>query len=180
MIDWRAHRRQFKRAYVNMLREQGKPEVIAGGVALGTFFGFVVPPGIQMIVSIGFAPILRVNPVAAALGTWISNPLTMPFIYPLAMTLGAYITGYSIRDNFPLDEPGFWAFMTSLPAHSRIIFVMTVGLSAIGGGASFIMYYVTKGLVIEYRLKREARRKRRLKRKKAREQHGHPDDPNPN
>ncbi|MDW6016595.1 DUF2062 domain-containing protein [Vibrio plantisponsor] len=62
----------------------------AGAFAVGLFMAFVPLPS-QMIMSAGIAIALGVNlPLSVAL-VWITNPITMPFIFYIAYKLGAWL-----------------------------------------------------------------------------------------
>ncbi len=65
-----------------MVKEQLPPEDIAAGWALGVFIGCSVPFGLQLIISIPLAMMMRVSKVGATLGTFITNPVSIFFIYP--------------------------------------------------------------------------------------------------
>ena len=65
-----------------IVREKLSPEAIAAGWALGMFIGCSIPFGFQLIVSIPLAIRFRISKVGATLGTFITNPLTIIFIYP--------------------------------------------------------------------------------------------------
>ncbi|GAB3537897.1 hypothetical protein GCM10027343_02210 [Noviherbaspirillum agri] len=65
---------------------------VAGGVAIGLFFGILVPFA-QILLAAFAAIILRVNLPVAAFSTLVSNPLTFPPLYYLAYRLGDIVTG---------------------------------------------------------------------------------------
>lgn len=65
---------------------------VAMGVAVGVFFGLLVPLA-QIPLSVGAAIVLRVNVPAAVASTLVSNPLTFAPIYYGAYRLGIWITG---------------------------------------------------------------------------------------
>lgn len=71
---------------------------VALGVALGVFFGLLIPIA-QIPLSIATAVILRANVPAAAASTLISNPLTFGPLYYAAYRLGTWVTG----DTMPPD-----------------------------------------------------------------------------
>lgn len=62
------------------------------GVALGVFFGLLVPIA-QIPLSVAAAVLLRANVPAAAASTLVTNPLTFGPIYYGAYRLGAWVTG---------------------------------------------------------------------------------------
>ena len=72
----------WQRLKSRMVREQLPPEDIAAGWALGVFVGCAVPFGLQLVISIPLALMMRVSKVGATLGTFITNPVSIFFIYP--------------------------------------------------------------------------------------------------
>ncbi|MGV8898970.1 MAG: DUF2062 domain-containing protein [Burkholderiaceae bacterium] len=71
---------------------------VAMGVALGMFFGLLVPIA-QIPLSVAAAVILRANVPAAVASTLVTNPITFGPIYYGAYRLGAWVTG----DTVPAD-----------------------------------------------------------------------------
>ncbi len=65
-----------------MVKEPLPPEDVAAGWALGMFVGCAIPFGLQLIVSVPLALMMRVSKIGATLGTFITNPVTIFFIYP--------------------------------------------------------------------------------------------------
>ena len=72
----------FRRLREKMIRDPLPPEDIAAGWALGVFIGCAIPFGLQLIISIPLAMMMRVSKIGATLGTFITNPVTIFFIYP--------------------------------------------------------------------------------------------------
>ena len=60
---------------------------VGRGVALGLFFGFLIPVA-QIVFAVIAALFLRANPPVAALATLVTNPFTFPFVYVLAHRIG--------------------------------------------------------------------------------------------
>lgn len=65
---------------------------VAGGVAVGLFFG-ILAPFLQILLAAFGSILLRVNLPVAAFSTLVTNPLTFPPIYYLAYRLGDMLTG---------------------------------------------------------------------------------------
>ena len=62
----------------------------AGAFAVGLFIAFIPLPS-QMIMASGVAILCGVNlPLSVAL-VWVSNPITMPFLFYFAYRIGAWI-----------------------------------------------------------------------------------------
>lgn len=66
---------------------------IAGGIALGVFISLTPTVGAQMVISGLAAYFLRVNIPVAVACAWITNPVTIPIIYPLQYKLGIFLFG---------------------------------------------------------------------------------------
>lgn len=88
---------------------------VALGVAVGLFFGLLLPIG-QILFAAFAAFALRANLPIAALSTLVTNPVTFPPIYYAAYRLGNAITGGSASENIeagvaalePLQSTGAW------------------------------------------------------------------------
>ena len=65
---------------------------VAMGVALGVFFGLLIPVA-QIPLSVGAAVALRANVPAAAASTLVTNPITFGPVYFAAYRLGTWVTG---------------------------------------------------------------------------------------
>ncbi len=63
---------------------------VARGVALGLFFGLLIPVG-QVIFAALFAVSMRANLAVAAACTLITNPLTFPPVFYVAYKLGSWV-----------------------------------------------------------------------------------------
>jgi len=85
--------RQGKLMLLRLLRLRAQPDEIAKGFALGIFIGMTPTFGFQMLIAIFFALLLRENKIAAAIGVWISNPITAPFIYAAEYETGRFMLG---------------------------------------------------------------------------------------
>jgi len=70
-------------------------KMISRGVFIGLFIAFIPMP-MQMLAVIAFAPVGKFNiPVAIAM-CWLSNPVTMPFIYYMEYLTGSFILGMDV------------------------------------------------------------------------------------
>ncbi|APD11321.1 hypothetical protein UC34_25350 [Pandoraea vervacti] len=73
---------------------QATPQGVAMGLACGVFFGILIPVA-QMPVAILVAALLRGNLFLATMGTLITNPLTVPFVYLGAHHVGRWLLDWS-------------------------------------------------------------------------------------
>lgn len=78
---------KIPRAFLSINRHS-----VAKGVLVGLFIAFIPMPG-QMVAIVLLQPLFRFNlPLAIAL-VWITNPLTMPFIYFIEYKTGGLLLG---------------------------------------------------------------------------------------
>ncbi len=79
--------------YLNwrFIRMRGTPEYIARGLAVGVFAGLFPIFGLQTIVGVALATLVQGHKIAAAAGTWVSNPLTYLPIYAINFQVGQWL-----------------------------------------------------------------------------------------
>lgn len=88
---------------------------VAMGVALGIFFGLLVPVA-QIPLSVGAAILMRANVPAAAVSTLVTNPLTFGPLYYVAYQLGHRIIG---EPHFKATVPTPDIHMATMPQQSQ-------------------------------------------------------------
>lgn len=118
--------RQFKLNLIRLVRLRAEPDAIARGMALGLFVGMTPTFGIQMILALLFAFILRQNKIAALVGVWITNPLTAPIIYGVQYEVGRVLLGLShperaIQFNYETLSSLGWQVASPLCLGSAVI-----------------------------------------------------------
>ena len=86
-------RRSVLRIYAKIVRETADPKYIARGWAIGMFCGCFFPFGIQLLISIPASFILRGSKIGATLGTFLTNHVTIFFIYPAQCYVGSLLMG---------------------------------------------------------------------------------------
>ena len=86
-----------------ILRLTATPHAVAAGVAAGAFTSFTPFMGLHFIFAALFAWLIRGNLLASALGTFVGNPLTFPFIWAAAYNTGQYILHNSATGSGPPD-----------------------------------------------------------------------------
>lgn len=150
---WRFVVRRSEAVWRLLRAQKGTPAQIARGAALGVVLAFVGPPGLQLIPALLLASLMGASRVAAALGVFVSNPLTMPFIYPSAYKLGGWVTGYFRPAQIPDDADEVWQVALSDTTPPYILVNTMVGLVLIGSTLALIVYHVTEWLIIRHRAK---------------------------
>ena len=134
-----------------MVKDPLPPEDVAAGWALGMFVGCSIPFGLQLVVSVPLALMMRVSKVGATVGTLITNPLTIFFIYP-AQTWVVYNLLFGNREMGEL--PKEWTRETVMAMSGPVIASFFLGGLLLALILSPITYFVVKGIVVRYRASR--------------------------
>jgi uncharacterized protein (DUF2062 family) len=73
----------------------GNPHYVAVGMAIGVFVAITPTIPFQSIIAVCLAFIFRGSKAAAAIGVWLSNPLTIPILYFASFKTGVLLFGAS-------------------------------------------------------------------------------------
>lgn len=133
---------------------------VAMGVALGVFFGLIIPIA-QIPLSVAAAVVMRANVPAAIASTLVSNPVTFGPIYYGAYQLGAWVTGETgpldTADAFELAKPADPSLWQRIGALGK---PLLVGLSITAALTGLITY----GLItLVWRWRTVSKRRSRLR-----------------
>lgn len=80
---------------------RGSPEAIAGGFSLGLFLAFTPTVGVQILLAVFFATLLKVSRPASLIGVMVTNPLTVPPIFTFNYWVGnLFLDGPLVRDVY--------------------------------------------------------------------------------
>ncbi len=88
--------KQTKLLYYKIVREKATPQYIARGWAIGMFYGCLIPFGLQLVCSLPTAFILKGSKIGASVGTLLTNPVSIFFIYPVQCWVGGKMIGRNI------------------------------------------------------------------------------------
>lgn len=99
-----------------LLRAPGSTYKIVGGLSVGIAVSFLPTLGFHLAQSYFFGWLLRVNKMAAWIGTAFGNPITFPVMFWLDYKLGAFIVGFWEKNEYVvLPKELTWSFMLSDP-----------------------------------------------------------------
>ena len=141
-----------------MVRDPLPPEDVAAGWALGMFVGCSVPFGLQLIVSVPLAMMMRVSKVGATVGTFITNPLTIWIIYPAQTMAMGWLLGrdfsweYILKAMRGVAKNSDWKTLLSLSGDVVVCFIL--GGLALAAVLTPITYFTVRTLVRKYRSRR--------------------------
>ncbi len=155
-----------RRSFSRSLRYMGKritritasPHAVAAGLAVGVFAAFTPFFGFHLILAIVLAYLIAGNIAAAAIGTALANPLTIPFIWG-----GTYEVGRMIVDEngqaqaLPLTrilESEIFKQMSFEELWQPILKPMLFGSLVLGLGCALAVYVAARWATMNYRHKR--------------------------
>ena len=132
---------------------------ISRGVLIGLFWGFIPMP-MQMLAVLAVTPFTKFNVPIAISMVWLSNPITMPFMYYMEYQTGNFLLGSEGLDTIELTLSWFsdnW---------DKILVPLYVGTIPYSVGASTLVYFIINKLWIDsVKKEKVSRRKRFLSRK---------------
>jgi len=127
---------KIPREYLSINRKS-----ISRGILIGLFWGFIPMP-MQMLAVLAVTPFIKFNVPIAISMVWLSNPITMPFMYYME-----YQTG-----NFLLDRDGLENIELTLDWFSQnwdnIIVPLYIGTIPYSLLCSSLIYYIINTLWI--------------------------------
>ncbi|MEQ8819426.1 MAG: DUF2062 domain-containing protein [Sumerlaeia bacterium] len=139
-----------------MRTQKATTREISQGAALGIFLAFAAPPGLQLIPGLLIASLMGASRVATALGVFVSNPLTMPLIYPASYRLGSWVTGYFLPVRVPDETEEIWQAAINESTPQFLLVNMWVGLLLLGSIFGILAYYTAGWAFERYVKKRQA------------------------
>lgn len=80
---------------------RGSPHAIAGGFSLGLFLALTPTVGVQIVIAIFLATILKVSRPASLVAVMITNPVTVPPIFTFNYWVGSiFLDGPSVKEVY--------------------------------------------------------------------------------
>jgi uncharacterized protein len=124
---------------------------VASGVAVGLFFGILLPIG-QVPSAAICAVLMRANLATAIAGTFVTNPLTYVPVYVAAYLLGCFLTGIdpALLVDAGAGFGGLWLQFESTESTARtLLSVMTplfIGTLVLASATAAIAWLAVRGL----------------------------------
>jgi uncharacterized protein len=150
-------RRWLHEHSLKLLAIRGTPEAIAGGIAIGMFFGFTPLFGLKTVLAIFFAWLTRSNILAAVLAGTLHDLILpiMPFIFIWEYKIGFWVLNqewpHSVR-RLRLAMPHNWHdwahLLTTGVGKPMLLGSMVIALPLAG-----TCYFIAKTIVERHRKK---------------------------
>jgi uncharacterized protein len=151
-------RRKIRYCYLRLRRLQGEPKKIAWGMALGVFIGVTPTIPFHMISALALAHLFRISRVAAVMGCWVANPITIPPIYYFSFKLGQWL----LYPNESLSLPQIVDLRELLHLGWQVNLALQTGGLIIAVPPAVAAYYLTLWAVRRYRSRKPSQANRAL------------------
>lgn len=146
-------KRQLRYWYLRLLRLQGSPQYLARGIASGVFSGCFPLFGLQIIIGVAIATVIRGNRIMAAAATWVSNPFTYVPLFAFNYQVGDRLLGRQPINGFS----DLNSFKTWMDMGAEVSSRLMLGSAVVGLGAALGSYYGGIFLLYSLRQRRTAR-----------------------
>ena len=114
---------------------------VTRGLLIGLFWGFIPMP-MQMLAVLAVTPFVKFNVPIAFSMVWLSNPVTMPFMYYMEYKTGNFLLGRSGLENVELTLEWFQNHWDD------IVIPLYVGTVPYSLCVSFLVYLIVNYLWI--------------------------------
>lgn len=165
---WVRLARWSRYTYLRVVRIKAPAESIALGLALGVFAGALPFLSLQMAIAVALALLLRGNVIAAALGTWWSNPFNWALIFPLLYMLGKVFVPMDV-EHLSIHEFIHLPLLDLLQRSWKWLLITSLGGFIAGIPLAVVTYFATLRAVLIYHDRRARRRLERQRRMPRRE-----------
>jgi len=155
-------RRWLHEHSLKLLAIRDTPEAIAGGIAIGIFFGFMPVFGVKTISAIFFAWLTGCNILAAGIAAALHDLIipVMPAIYVWQYDIGFWLL--STPHHWP---PPFYKFHMARPAWHLWTTLFSVGKPLLVGGvvcsapAAVLSFFISQRIVARHQRKKQMQQK---------------------
>ncbi len=142
--------RKFEQHSRNLIAKiknvKGEPRYIALGLAIGVLISATPFFPFHTSIALVLAVLLKGSRIAAAVGVWVSNPVTLPFFYISTYKIGAYFLG--VTSSTDISGKSFFEL---LGMGFEITRAMVLGGFVIGIPLSIAGYYIALRIITAFR-----------------------------
>jgi uncharacterized protein (DUF2062 family) len=133
---------------------RGKPEYLARGLAAGVFAGCFPFFGLQTVLGVSIAVLVRGQKFVAVAGTWVSNPLTYVPIFLFNYHVGQWLLG---AEELSISQDSLLAWDTIVELGGEFALTLLLGCVVVGIVSAITTYFVGVKVIRRWR-KRQPKR----------------------
>lgn len=150
---WNRLKRFLRYWYLRLVRIQATPHNIAIGLAVGVFAGLLPILPFQMLLAVALAFVVRGSKIAAALGTWVTNPVNWVPFYLLCYKIGKAVAPFDI----PPFRPSELEMVQMLNVGWKFFAAMLAGGLVMAVPGCIVAYFIGKKAISLYQARRAKR-----------------------
>jgi len=135
-------RKKIKHSIARLKDLPDDPHYVAKGMAIGVFVSMTPTIPLHTVIALALALIFRASKIAAAIGVWFSNPLTIPIFYFASYWVGSLLFGHLSACNGVCESITDLLKMGVGVALESIIGGMVIGI-----GPAAAAYFITRTIV---------------------------------
>jgi len=144
---------------------KSSPRKIALGFAVGVFLSYTPTFGFQTVLALSVATLLRVNPIATVVGTYVTNFFTVGPIYLLCYQVGRFVLGMQSGNADMSQTDAGWSILRLAKAGLGWLGIEMLGAAILGVITAVPAYFLSLFGVIRYRTARLNRRIKKMRRR---------------
>ena len=157
---------RLAKLWYRLVTLKSSPRKIALGFAVGVFLSYTPTFGFQTVLALSVATLLRVNPIATVVGTYVTNFFTVGPIYLLCYQLGRFVLGMQSGGNAEMTQTDAgWSILRLGKAGLGWIGLEMLGAAIVGVITAVPAYFLSLFGVIRYRTARLNRRIKKMRRR---------------
>jgi len=118
-------------------------------MAIGIFVSITPTIPFHTVIAIALSFLLNGSKIAAAIGVWFSNPITIPFFY-----LGSYKTGLFVFGNSVPFDIKYESITELMKLGMNATCIMITGGIVLGIFPGIAAYFITRKIVVKIRSQR--------------------------
>ena len=135
-------RQKIKQGIERLKDLPGDPHYVAKGMAIGVFVSITPTIPLHTVIALALALIFRASKIAAAIGVWLSNPLTIPVFYFASYRMGNLLFGRLTACNGACESISDLFRLGAEVALETIIGGVVIGL-----GPAAAAYFITRTII---------------------------------
>ena len=159
----RSIRKKLAKLWYKLVTLKSSPRKIALGFAVGVFISYTPTFGVQTVMALGVAALLRLNPIATAAGTYVTNIVTAPPLYMLCHEVGRVLLGMQAASVDLTETKIGWNILRLGKVGLQWMGVELLGAVVVGAITAVPAYFLALFGVIGYRRARLNRRIQKMR-----------------
>jgi uncharacterized protein (DUF2062 family) len=128
---------RFRQIVTRIRNVEGDPHAVALGFAIGVFIGVTPTIPFHTVLAVALTFLVKGSKVAAAIGVWFANPITIPIFYYVSYKVGSWLLGHSLSFDFKQHS-----LLEILKSSTEVAIALLLGGVILGILPGIITYFI--------------------------------------